>query len=68
MTLEPQALKAIEWADLTKYESVQNWMESLAENNDDLKLATGTINGIKTWFPRFIRSPKDEKPPQRFNP
>ena len=62
-----ETLRPLKWTDFEKYETVQIWLESLAENNDNLELTTGTFNGIKTWFPRFIRSTIDENHPCGLN-
>lgn len=38
------------------YNSVKNWKKSLAQNSDSMELTNGTYWGIKTWFPRFLKS------------
>jgi len=50
------------------YETVKEWKISLSQNSDDLVLSTGTYNGMKTWFPRYLKSTIDEQHPNGLNP
>lgn len=50
------------------YDTVKNWKESLATNSDSMRLTTGTYNGMKTWFPRFLKSTINEECPNGLNP
>ena len=51
-----------------KYATVKIWKKSLAQNSDEMELANGTYNGMKTWFPRFLKSTIDENHPNGLSP
>ena len=54
--------------DWEKYATSKKWKKSLAQNSDHMELTTGTYNGMKTWFPRFLKSTVDDEHPHGMTP
>jgi len=50
------------------YATVKIWKKSLAQNSDEMELAKGTYNGMKTWFPRFLKSTISHEHPDGLSP